>query len=320
MSRYIANTAILAKAETTPGTDAVPTGAADACLVSNVSITPLDAQMVDRKLIQGFFGTSQQLLTTANVKFSYAVELAGSGTAGTAPQWGDMLLGCACAEASLTAPVRVEYTPVSTALKTLTHYWYDDGVLHKALGCMGNAKLSAKIGDVPRLSFDWIGLDGTASAASNPALTQTAWKVPPVMNKASVIDITLGCTYATGALTGGTAYNSTGLEIDFANKVNFTPFLSTESVDITDRDSSGSMELNLTAAQEVALLAMVKANTLTSIGFTIGTTAGNKFILYFPAVQLLKPTKKEVNGVRTCAYELKLTPLVGNDEFRIVCL
>ena len=43
MSRLIRNTAILAKIETAYGVDAAPTGAANALLVSNLSINPLNA-------------------------------------------------------------------------------------------------------------------------------------------------------------------------------------------------------------------------------------------------------------------------------------
>ena len=83
-----------------------------------------------------------------------------------------------------------------------------------------------------------------------------------VVAKANVVDITLGCTYATGALTGGTTYSSAGLEIDWANDVKFTPLLGGESVDITNRNLSGKVKLDLSAAQEVALYAAIKANTL----------------------------------------------------------
>ena len=42
-ARYVRNSAILAKVEGTYGTDSTPTGAANAVLVSNLSINPLDA-------------------------------------------------------------------------------------------------------------------------------------------------------------------------------------------------------------------------------------------------------------------------------------
>ena len=319
MPRYTRNTAILAKVETTPGTDAVPTGAADAVLVSDMSITPLDANNVNRDLVRGYFGGSEQLVATASVKVSFTVELAGSGTAATAPQWGDLLLACAMAESSLTAPVRVEYNPVSTNLKSLTIYYFDDGVLHKLLYAMGTCKLSAKVGERPTLQFDFVGLDGGISATTNPATTLTAWKTPPTMTKANVVDITLGGTYAAGAITGGTVYPSTGLTLDWANAVSYVPLLSSETIDITNREMTGVVELDLTAAQEVSFMATVKANTTQSLGLTIGTNAGNKVIIHAPAVQLINPSKQEINGRRLIGYDLRLVPgASGNDELRIV--
>lgn len=317
MPRYIKNALITAKLETTPGVDAAPTGAANAVLVSDMSITPLDAQNIDRAVIRGYFGGSEQLVGTASVKASFTVELAGSGTAATAPAWGPLLQACAAAEGLLTTPARVEYTPTSTNLKTVTIYYYDDGALHKLVGTMGNCKLSARVGDKPKLMFDVTGLDGGISAGSDTGVF-TAWKKPVAMTKANVVDITLGVAYAAGALTGGTAYSSTGIDIDFGNSVQYTPMLSSEGVDITDRESTGSTELDLTAAQEVALMAAVKANTTQALGMTIGSAAGNKIILFAPAVQLLAPKKVEKNGRRLIGYDLRFLPLNGNDEWRIV--
>lgn len=320
MSRLIKNTVVTAKPETTRGQDAGPTGAANAVLISDVSITPLDAQNIDRPLIRGYFGGSEQLVGTASVKLSYTAELAGSGTAGTAPAWGQLLLGCAVAEGVLASPARVEYAPVSSGLKSLTQYYYDDGVIHKLLGCMGNCTLSAKVGERPVLRFEWTGLDGGVEAAPNAVPVYTPWKKPVAMTKANVIDITFGATYAAGALTGGELHSSTGLELNFGNVVNFTPMLSTETVDISDRDSTGSLELELTAEQEVAFMEKVKANETESLAITIGTAAGNKIIVFLRAVQLINPSKSELNGKRMIGFDLRAVPVNGNDEWLIVVL
>ena len=320
MPRLIKNTIVTAKVQTTPGLDAAPTGAANAVLMSEGSITPLDAQSIDRSLIRGYFGGSEQLVGPASVKLTYAVELAGSGTAGTAPAWGQLLQGCAVAEGLLTTPARVEYMPASTGLKMLTQYYYDDGALHKLLDSMGNCTLSAKVGERPMLRFEWVGLDGGIAVAPNATGVFTPWKKPVAMTKANVIDITLGGTYAAGALSGGTLYNSTGLELDFGNVVNFSAMLSTETVDISDRQSTATIELELTAVQEVALMAAVKANETQSLGFTIGTAAGNKVLIFAPAVQLTNPRKSELNGKRLIGFDLRLVPVNGNDEWRIVVL
>lgn len=320
MPRVIKNTIVTAKVQTAPGLDAAPTGAANAVLMSEGSITPLDAQSIDRSLIRGYFGGSEQLVGPASVKLTYAVELAGSGTAGTAPAWGQLLQGCAVAEGLLTTPARVEYMPASTGLKMLTQYYYDDGALHKMLDSMGNCTLSAKVGERPMLRFEWVGLDGGIAVAPNATGVFTPWKKPVAMTKANVIDITLGGTYAAGALSGGTLYNSTGLELNFGNVVNFSAMLSTETVDISDRQSTATIELELTAVQEVALMAAVKANETQSLGFTIGTAAGNKVLIFAPAVQLTNPRKSELNGKRLIGFDLRLVPVNGNDEWRIVVL
>lgn len=318
MPRYIRNTAILAKIEVTSGTDAVPTGGSNAVLVSDLSITPLEAQNVDRALIRPYFGGSEQLVATAFLRCAFTVELAGSGTAATAPAWGALLQACAQAESLLSSPNRVEYLPISTALKTATIYWYDDGVLHKLLGAMGNVRLEAKVGDRPKLMFEFVGLDGGISAAANPSLTLTAWRTPPTMAKANVVDLTFGCTYAAGALSGGTVYPSAGLELDFGHDVSFIPLLSTERVDLTGRNVTGRCMLDLTAAQEVSFFTTVKANTTQGIGLTIGTVAGNKIILHAPAVQLINPRKEEINGARMVGFDLRVVPSAGNDELRII--
>jgi hypothetical protein len=320
MPRLIKNTLVTAKVQTTSGVDAAPTGAANAVLMSEGSITPLDAQAIDRSLIRGYFGGSEQLVGPASVKLTYAVELAGSGVAGTAPAWGQLLQGCAVAEGMLTTPARVEYTPVSTALKMLTQYYYDDGALHKLLDSMGNCTLSAKVGERPMLRFEWTGLDGGIAVVPNATGVFTPWKKPVAMTKANVIDITLGGTYAAGALSGGTVYNSTGLELNFGNVVNFSAMLSTETVDISDRQSTATLELELTAAQEVAMMASVKANETQALGFTIGTAAGNKVLVFAPAAQLTNPRKSELNGKRLIGFDVRLVPVNGNDEWRIVVL
>lgn len=320
MPRYIKNTIVTAKVEVTAGTDALPTGAANAVLISEASITPIDAPGIDRALMRGYMGGSEQLVGPGSVKMSYSVELAGSGAAATPPAWGQLLQGCAVAEGVLTTPARVEYTPASTGMKTLTQYYYDDGVLHKLLSSMGNCTLSAKVGERPMLRFEWTGLDGGIVEMPNVAGTFTTWKKPVAMTKANVIDITLGPTYAAGVLSGGTGYNSTGLELNLGNVVNFSAMLTTETVDVSDHQATGTIELELSAAQEVALMADVKANVTKSLGFTIGTATGNKVIVFLPAAQLTNPRKSELNGKRLIGFDVRAVPVNGNDELRLVCL
>ena len=321
MARIAKKTVVLVKIETTIGTDPTPTGAANAIEVMDLNITPLDASNIDINPITSYFGGGIQLVGTASVKCSFSVSLAGSGVAATAPAWGALLLACANAETTgLTTPDRVEYLPATDSLKTVTIYWYDDGALHKLLGAIGNVKLSAKSGEAPKLTFDFTGLDGGITAAANATAVLTAWKTPVGVTKANVTDIKLGCTYSAGALSGGTSYNSTGLSLDWGNEVSFAAMLSTEQIIMGDRSMTGTLSLDLTAAQEVTFMASVKANTLQSAGFVLGTASGNKILFHMPAVQLINPKKEEFNGMRLIGFDMRVLPVTGNDELRIVHL
>lgn len=322
MARLVRNTAILAKIETTYGTDASPTGSANAILISNQSITPLSAQNVDRALVRPYFGGSEQLLGPVHKELSFDVELAGSGAAGTAPAWGPLLRACGFAE-TIIASTRVDYLPISTGFESVTMYYYDDGVLHKLLGARGEWSINAKVGSKPTISFKFIGLDGGDTAATPGTVTLSAFKTPLVVTNAFTQQMVLGGTVSpTGApaIAGGTQFTSQGIELASGNEVNHIPLVGTESVEVTARSVTGKVMLDMTAAQEVSYTTNVKQATLSSVGIVHGTTAGNKVLMFSPSCQLTNPTKGEVNGRRLIGYDLRIVPDPagsGNDELRL---
>jgi hypothetical protein len=317
MSRLTRKIAILAKIETTYGADAVPAGATDAILISNQSVNPINAQNVDRAIVREYLGGNEQLVGVFFKEVGFDVELAGAGAAGTAPAYGSLLRGCGMAEA-ISAGARVEYTPISTVFESLTIYYYDDGVLHKLLGARGSYKINMGLGNRPTISFKFIGLDGGDTAVANPSQTLTAWKTPLVITNPNTADLLLGCTYATGALSSGTAYPSKGIEIDSGISVAHNPLLGGETVELSNRNVTAKISLNLTAAQEVTFLGTVKANTTQAIGLQHGTAAGGKVIVFAPAAQLISPKKEEQNGMRLIGFDARLVPFAGNDDLRIV--
>lgn len=318
-TRYLRNTAILAKIEATYAVDPTPTGAANALLVSNVTINPLNAQNVDRDLVRPYLGGSEQLVGTAYIEIGFDVEIAGSGAAGTAPAYAPLLRACGFAE-TVTAAVRVEYNPVTPVADSVTLWYFSDGAKHVALGCRGNFAVKMGAGERPVFSFTFVGIDGGLTAASPDALTLSAWKTPLVVTDPNTGDVTFGATYtpATPTLTGGTGYPSQGLQLDLGNAVAHTPLLGGETVDVSQRSVTGRVSLDLTAAQEVTFLTNVKTNVASSLGLMHGTTAGYKVLLFMPSVQLVNPVKEDVNGKLLCAYDVRALPSSGNDELKIV--
>lgn len=321
MPRFMRNTAVLAKIESAYGADSIPSGATNAILVSNCKDNPLVASNVDRALLRPFFGASEHLVGNAYKEVSFDVEFQSSGTAGTAPGWGPLLRACGFAENDLETPNRIEYVPVSTGQESVTIYYFLDGVVNKLLGARGDMSLDLISGNKPAFKFRFIGIDGGIAADAPGELTLTGFKTPLVITDGNSSDVTLGCTYAAGAISGGTAYKSRGLDIALGNSLNHVPLLGGESCDISGRESTGKLALELTAAQEVSFMATVKAATLSSLGFVHGTTDGYKMLVFAPAGQLINPKHEDIRGRVMCGYDLRLTPTTaGNDELRIVAL
>jgi hypothetical protein len=117
---------------------------------------------------------------------------------------------------------------------------------------------------------------------------------------------------------GGTPYASQGLEIDLGNQTPFTALLGGETVDVTARAVTSKVSMDLAAAIEVGFYSDVELATLSSVGLLHGTVTGNKVLVFAPAVQKTNPQKAEVNGKRLISYDLRLVPVSGNDELRIV--
>ena len=317
MPRTIKNTVILAKIETTNGTAVVPT-ATDALQVAEASFD-VEYKNADRNLLRSAMGHGGTLVGTRNIKIDFTCELFVSGTAGTAPAWGQIMLACAMAEV-VTAGSRVEYTPVSTGLKSLTINYHMDGVTHVAVGCMGTVSISEPEGERPTLKFSFVGSDGGPTAAATPAATLTAWKTPEVVNNFNSGKLTLGATYSAGAITGGTQYCSRGLEIDVSNENKFISLLGCSGANITDRKPTGKFEIDVTAAQEITMRAEINANTPTSISLLHGSAAGKRVLIHVPQAVRLNPKYSEFEGMALLACDFNAEPVSGNDELRIVCL
>ncbi len=320
MSRLIRNTAILAKTEPVYGVDAVPTGAANAMLVSNLSINPLNAQNVERNNIRPYLGGDEQLVGSRYVEMGFDVELVGAGTLGAVPAWGTLLRACGFAEV-VTAGVRVDYVPVSTGFESATIYWYDDGVIHKGLGARGTASLKLTVGEKPVISCKFVCLNGGVAVAAAPTTELEDWQIPEIVLDANSGNLIWGATHATAtapALVGGDFYPSQGLTIDLGISTPFQSLLGGESVPITERKVTGAVQLELTAEQEVAAMAAVLATAKTSLGMVHGTVAGSRVCVFMPGVQRIEPTKEDLNGARMCGYKLLINPVAGNDEIRIV--
>jgi len=131
---------ILAKIETTYGTDSIPTGAADAVLVRSLEITPLESEFASRDLIRVFMGNSEQLPVGIRAQMTIEIEMAGSGTAGTAPAYDALMRACGLSRTLLatthggTAAAAASNTITLAAAASASNDVYNGQVIRIASG------------------------------------------------------------------------------------------------------------------------------------------------------------------------------------------
>ena len=111
--------AILAKIETTYGQDPMPSGQLDALLMSNLSVSPMEMTLAQRQNVKAYMGNNPNVLAAIYAKVSFDIEVAGSGTAGVAPAYDELLRACGLAATTLAAPVTGSSTAGSATAITL---------------------------------------------------------------------------------------------------------------------------------------------------------------------------------------------------------
>ncbi len=257
---------ILIETESTYGTDPTPTGA-DAVLVSDLSITPQSSDVVSRDLIRPYLGASAQLLANTRVECTFSVELAGSGTAGTAPQYGKALKACGLAE-TIAAGTSVTYDPVSSGFESVTIHYNIDGVRHKMTGCRGTVAITAAVGEIPTLDFSFTGIYN--------APDDTALPSPTYANQANPLLFKNGNTTSFQLLSF--AGNLQDFSFELGNEIVYRELIgATKEVLITNREATGSVSIEavLMASKDYFASAVNDAAALGNLQFTHGSTAGN---------------------------------------------
>lgn len=305
MSKLVRRRVILAKVETTYNTDASPTGT-DAILIEDLNWAPEGLRMVERPAIRSSLGTLQHVYGGSLLSVTFSAEIKGSGTAGTAPEIGTLLRGCAHGE-TVVVSTSVTYAPVSASQESLTIYIYEDGTLIKLTGCRGSVDFVGEVGARLMASFTFQGhFTGPADAATvTPTYDST---VPPILIDGN---FSVG---AFGAVIQALNF-SPGLTIEVPPDLNSADGYA--EVLVTGRDVNGSFNPEQTLVATKDFMAEFKGGTTTALDTgTIGS-AGNQFRLQMPAVYSRNLSPGEREGVLIYDVPFGAAEVSGDDEFTL---
>ena len=300
---------ILAKIETTYGTDSTPTGSSNAILVRNLEIQPLLAETVNRELVRPFLGQSDQLLSQTRVEVTFEVELAGSGTAGTAPAYGPVLRSCGLSETLVTS-TSATYAPESSGFESSTIYYHQDGIRHKVTGCRGTFEVNCEVGQIPFISFTMTGIYNAPSDETLPTPTYANQATPLIFKEGNTVSFS-AFSYA-GCLM---SYN-----FNIANDVIYRELVGcTKEILITNRAPNGTVVIEAPTIADKDFFAIATGTSTGSITFQHGTTAGNRVTMATAQSDLGNLTYSDQDGIQMLNMPFIAVPTsAGNNEMSLV--
>lgn len=298
---------LLAEIENTYGTDPVPLGT-DAILVSNLEIEPLQLDLKDRELLLGYLGNTEKVVGQRLVGISFDVEIAGSGVAGTAPKWSALMQACGFAEA-LVASTSVTYSPISTAFKGVTLYYFADGVRHKVTGCRGTWSMALEVSEIPKISFKFTGIFNAPTDETPPALTYSNQADPVVVNSANTATLQVH----------GFAACLSAFSLDLSNETPFRQLAGcTQQIMITDRMPEGEVTIEAPTIAAKNYFSAASTQTSGQFSWVHGTTAGNIVTFTAPTCNLGSPEYEDSDGIIMLKLPFMPQPTAaGNDEFTL---
>ncbi len=311
---FKSKTQLAAKIETVEGVPEALAGV-DVLLVANPSFKP-NTPPVQRDNTSQTMSQSAAVMGLRSATMGFDIELKGSGTPGTAPEYGKLLKMCGFSESIVASPESVTYLPTSTyggnpvSIPSGTLGFYMDGVLKKIWGARGDVSLKLDTGKFGVLSFKFTGADFSVTDAAllSAGVSYQTTKPPVFMNANFTMD-----SYA--------AILSV-LEIKMANVVTLRDSANALSgylsAIITGRKPTMTFDPEMVLVASYDFYGKLRSNNEGVLSTVLGATSGNIIAITAPKVQYTGINPADRGGINTLGMDCQLNKNAGDDELSIV--
>lgn len=322
---------ILVKAETTYGEDANPAPAANAMLVQLSSSISVEGSDNSREHIRPTWSPEATYRTGKLVNLQIVCEVAGGGMDGddvVVPVVDPLLLACGmCRNGDIacgSVPAGETYCGAEIAALTNTFvymprtlpvehgsctiYWYQNNMIHKAVGCRGTWSLSMPSGKKGVWTFNMKGRYVAPVAATFPDATLTD-PLPPTVQA-------MGLTYGGQAATAPDVSVELGWTVGAKESVNGADGIA--EIRLTDRTPKGSFSPEMWEADDFNPWTAWADGTTQAMTCTLGSAQGNMMRVDVPKAQPDPPSYGERDGLTTYDLSFKCTrDDAGDDEITL---
>ena len=297
---------ILAKIEVTYGTDPTPV-AADGVLAKDVTLSPMEGSEFDRDVENSFFGSTGTLPVELASKLTFKVELSGSGTKGTPPQFGPLLRACGCGQ-TIVAATSVTYAKISPVFDSITLYIWIGGTQYVMKGARGDCTIVYEAQKLPYLMFEFKGLFVSPTQVTPVVPTLTGWKDGEVVGSLKTPTFTINAV----PLVMRKA------ELKFGNQVEGRFLVGSESIQITDAKDMFSCQVEAENMGVINPFNLALNRTLVPISLVHGTINGFRSTMTIPLAQMQRVAGLEaVQNILEWPLTAVPTINAGNDQWTL---
>ena len=321
MSLLTRRSVLLGKIESNYGTDASPT-TADAILCTAPTVTPA-GDILTRDFVRPSISPYPHVIGAKSIEVSFDTEIKGSGTNSSTstsaiiPEIGVLLRACGLSETvtwgstsgtpTTYSDLTASYQPVSSNFESATIYVYFDGVLHRIVGCRGNAAFTLDAGAFPRISWTFKGFYQDIVDGSLVSGIYDDTK-PPIIES---IGLKLG-DYSPAVQSVSLDLANTLSEIRDVNAVE-----AVGEIIISNRNPNGRINPEMDLVSNYDFFGIWKNATEKAMSCTIGSADGNKIIISCPSIQENSLAYGDREGIRVLDIPIKLASESGDDELVI---
>lgn len=272
-------------------------GGADAVLAEEVTVT-YDTSPYEPQYIRGDFLSFDEIPGMVSGTFAFRVPIRGSGTAGTAPECGEMLKACGFEEETV-ATTSVTYSPVSIFDGTggnpgpsYSLSFLLNGVKHSLKGAFGNLVITCNVGEPGFFEYSF---QGAYNTFADDALESTSYDT-------TAAQPFLGATFATNFGGANTPLGLRTFSVDMGNKIavrqDFNDPNGIMGVRIAGRKSTGAFDCEHVLAATWNPYSIHRAGTAgTIVTGSIGATAGNIYDININRAKLRMPELSQTDGI-----------------------
>jgi hypothetical protein len=303
MTIRIDSRVVLAKIESSYGTDSVPTNTANAVRLMNVKESLFEGDAVETEELGLGMGSNPKDLVGRYGVIEFDVELQSSGTLGTAPAMGPILRACGLAE-TISAGVSVAYTPVSASFEAVSFYYFSGNNKAAFVGGRGDAQLVYERNKKAKAHFKLWGLFSSQGNASQPTPTLTAWKRALYCTKANT-------TYSVDSA----AVVANTLTFSLGNQCKYLERMGRQEITIDDRKPAFQTTIEDVNISTKDWRGLVNSSTSAALSHQLGATDGSIVLLTAGACQL-QPLADDKDGVDTM-LNMNWNVLRGSPDFTL---